>query len=339
MATSVLVTGGTGFLGVFIVDALRTKHPDWDLTIFDLNPPKKSKPNITYLQGDVTIAEDAESVVEKVKPRAIIHSAGIVPPLKDRFSRELEASVLNINVNGTRNMLAAAQSNNVPAFIYTSSCTAVTDDFQRSYRNIDEAHPTSPFHSLIYGESKARAEHLVLAANNNKTTPGFSTCALRPSVLCGPGDYQLIPSIHACIAKGETPFILGTGTNLWDVTYAPNVADAHVLAVENLLSSEKTAAGEALFIQNNEPIAFRDFCLEVWKNFGHVPAYEVGVPMRVAWLAGWVAEWVTLATGTVSTLSRGSVMGTYAGLEPFSVSFADVVKFGSIICCVPSYRD
>jgi nucleoside-diphosphate-sugar epimerase len=97
----------------------------------------------------------------------------------------------------------------------------------------------------------------------------LSTCVLRPSVLFGKGDTQLLPPIHACLAKQETPWIVGDGTNLWDVTYVDNVADAHVLAAQNLASS-KTAAGEVFFIQNNEPIAFRDFCLEIWKNFGHV---------------------------------------------------------------------
>jgi nucleoside-diphosphate-sugar epimerase len=106
---------------------------------------------------------------------------------------------------------------------------------------------------------------LVLEASS-QTMP---TCVLRPSVLFGKGDTQLVPPIHACLAKQETPWVVGDGTNLWDVTYVENVADAHVLAAENLMSS-KTAAGEVFFIQNNEPIPFRDFTLEVWKNFGHV---------------------------------------------------------------------
>lgn len=134
----------------------------------------------------------------------------------------------------------------------------------------------------------------------------LATCALRPSVLFGQGDYQLIPSVYACIAKGETPFVVGDGENLWDVTYVANVADAHVLAVENLLST-RTAAGEAIFISNEEPITFRDFCLEVWKNFGHYPPYQVHIPMSLAYLVGYIAEGVTWVTGTPTTLSRGSV--------------------------------
>lgn len=126
-------------------------------------------------------------------------------------------------------------------------------------------------------------------------------------MLFGPGDHQLVPSVHACIAKGETPFVLGDAENLWDVTYAPNVADAHVLAVENLLSEAKSAAGEAIFIQNCESITFRDFCLEVWKNFGHYPPFEVRLPYSLAWFAGLMAECFTWVTGGTYTLSRGSV--------------------------------
>lgn len=132
------------------------------------------------------------------------------------------------------------------------------------------------------------------------------TCSLRPSVLCGPGDYQLVPAIHACIAKFETPWILGDGMNLWDVTYVTNIADAHVLAAENLMGP-KTAAGEAFFIQNNEPITFRDFCLAIWAHFGHIPPFEVNIPVNLAWLAGLVSEYFTWFTGTATTLSRGSV--------------------------------
>ena len=135
----------------------------------------------------------------------------------------------------------------------------------------------------------------------------FLTCALRPSVLFGPGDYQLIPSIHACIAKGETPFVVGNGENLWDVTYVGNVADAHVLAVENLLSTG-TATGEAIFISNEEPITFRDFCLEVWKSFGHYPPFEVHIPVPLASFAGHVAQAVTWITGSPATFSPGSVL-------------------------------
>ena len=154
---------------------------------------------------------------------------------------------------------------------------------------------------------QAAAEKLVLDANDTR----MSTCALRPSVLFGEGDYQLIPSIYTCIIKGEMPYVVGNGDNLWDVTYAGNVADAHVLAVENLLST-KTAAGEAIFISNEEPIPFRDFCLATWASFGYYPSYTFQIPVAIASFAGLIAEWVTWISGSSTTLSQGSVLDACA---------------------------
>lgn len=90
------------------------------------------------------------------------------------------------------------------------------------------------------------------------------------------------------------------------VSYVDNVADAHVLAVENLLTS-KTAAGEAIFITNEQPVPFRDFCLAVWREFGHFPPFEIHMPRAVAASFGFIADIVTQITGTATTLSRGSV--------------------------------
>lgn len=94
---------------------------------------------------------------------------------------------------------------------------------------------------------------------------------------------------------------------MWDVTYVTNIADAHVLAAENLLAS-RTAAGEAFFISNNEPIPFRDFCLAIWAQFGHYPRFQIHIPESLAIFVGSLAEWTTWLMGSLTTLSSGSVM-------------------------------
>ena len=154
MAISVLITGGTGFLGSAIVDAVQEYHPKWVVTVLDLNCPAVEKSSISYTSGDVTNATFVNLLVDRIKPDVIIHSAGIVPELASRYGRKQRDRVFNVNVNGTRNMLAAAKSSGVKVFVWTGSCTAVTDDMRHQYRNIDERWPTSS-HSLIYGESKA----------------------------------------------------------------------------------------------------------------------------------------------------------------------------------------
>ena len=125
--------------------------------------------------------------------------------------------------------------------------------------------------------------------------------------------------------------MIGSQFNLWDVTYVTIIADAHVLAAENLVSS-KTAAGEAFFIQNNEPITFRDFCLAVWAQFGHIPPFQITIPVSLAWTVGLLAECVTWMTGAATTLSRGSVR------EACSMRYANGDKARRILGYEPRVR-
>ena len=158
MATSLLITGGVGFLGSAIVDAVQERHPEWVVTVLDLTSPDLPKPHITYKRGDITDTVFVNTIVDEIKPEVVIHSAGLVPELAFRYGREQRDRVFNVNVHGTRNMLAAAKSSGVKALVWTGSCTAITDDFRHQYPNIDERWPTSN-HSLIYGESKASPCH------------------------------------------------------------------------------------------------------------------------------------------------------------------------------------
>lgn len=107
------------------------------------------------MQVDVTFAYEVNKAFQAVKPDVVIHTAGIVPTLADRFSRRLEREVWKVNVEGTQNMLDAASKSGVEAFIYTSTCCVTTDDMRMPYPNINELWPTSRT-SLIYGESKVR---------------------------------------------------------------------------------------------------------------------------------------------------------------------------------------
>lgn len=150
---TVLVTGGTGFLGSHIVDAVLEQHPEWKVTVLDKTPPTVSTLTAVYEVGDVTDVACVNAIVDKVRPDVIIHAAGLVPELAGRYGREQEARVFDVNVNGTRNMLVAAKNAGVGAFVWTGSCCAVTDDMRYQYANIDERWPVSR-HSLIYGESK-----------------------------------------------------------------------------------------------------------------------------------------------------------------------------------------
>ncbi len=155
----VLITGGTGFLGSYIVDAVVEQYPEWKVTVLDLNPPTLSTLKVDCEVGDVTNATLVNAIVYRVRPDVIIHTAGLVPELGGRYGREQEARVSDVNVNGTRNMLVAAGNAGVSAFVWTGSCCAVTYDMRYRYANIDERWPVTS-RSLIYGESKVGLEIL-----------------------------------------------------------------------------------------------------------------------------------------------------------------------------------
>jgi sterol-4alpha-carboxylate 3-dehydrogenase (decarboxylating) len=96
---------------------------------------------------------------------------------------------------------------------------------------------------------------------------------------------------------------LGPGTNLYDFTYAPNVALAHILAAKNLLSiapaeasNPSSAAGKAFFITNCEPVPFRSFLEMVWaafplrKNGEEKQSKGFTLPTRVAVVLIWISQ-------------------------------------------------
>jgi len=91
-----------------------------------------------------------------------------------------------------------------------------------------------------------------------------------------------------------------------ELTTPDNVADAHVLAIENLLSS-KSAAGQIIHITNDQPVTFRDFMLAVWAQYDHVPSTTIRIPGSLAYVMGFLSECKGWVSGKPGALSRGSV--------------------------------
>ncbi|KAA8623224.1 C-3 sterol dehydrogenase/C-4 decarboxylase family protein [Pyrenophora tritici-repentis] len=293
--TNILVTGGCGFIATSIISALlATKQ--YSITAIDINPPSLGSTTFTrsvrYVRCDILDISSLRSVFHEAQPAIVVHTVGAFTLGARRYSTRGQEFLFKVNVDGTKNVVEASKECGARGLVYTSSTTVVLDKLDCDFRNVDEMWPVGEV-DTGYGLSKSIAETHTLTSS----TPSFATTALRLAPTFGPSDTTIIPTIHACIATHQTSFILGTGKNLQDYVYVENVAHAHVLAVSNLLGPQ-TAAGEAFFITNGEPVTLRDFCCEVWKQFGHVPAWEVRVPEAVAWWAGWVAEGVDWVRGT-----------------------------------------
>ena len=161
----VLITGGCGFVGAAIARAFAEKHSECRITVIDINAPgpiHQVPAQANFIKVDITSAAQVEEALRQVRPAIVVHTAGIVPVLAERFARRVQSMVWKLNVEGTRTMLEVSKRMGVKAFVFTSSCCVLIDDMRLPYRNVTEEWPTSQ-NSLIYGESKVCISCLTLS--------------------------------------------------------------------------------------------------------------------------------------------------------------------------------
>ena len=238
------VTGGGGFVGSAIVGQLVAKGVE--VAVFGRNfYPHLEVFGVRQFQGDLL---DSNLLIRYMQGYdTVFHvaaKAGIWGP-KSEFEQT--------NVTGTRNVLGACFANGVRALVYTSTPSVVFN--RHDINGEDEKLPYARQFLCYYASSKAVAEQMVLASDSEV----LRTCAIRPHLVWGPGDPHLIPRIIARGKSGKLQ-VVGNGMNMVDISYIDNVAEAHILAAENLYSTA-TAGGNAYFISQGEPV-----CLWPWIN-------------------------------------------------------------------------
>ena len=209
-----------------------------------------------------------------------------------------EADFFRVNVEGTRNVVTACRAAGVPRLVYTSSPSVVYNG--GDLRGVNESAPLCTMAPCAYPTSKAAAERLVTAAHG----PELATVSLRPHLVWGPGDKNVIPRVLALARAGRLK-IIGAGANRVDCTHITNVVDAHLLAEQALSAvagrgepgssrpgSETPATspgGRAYFITNGEPVELWPWINQLLRGVG-LPEVEQRVSLRTAYLAGGVLE-------------------------------------------------
>ncbi len=129
----VLIVGGCGFLGHHIVKLLIQKKLASQISVLDLRTTQNRQDGVTYVDGDITDLESMKQILGRLKPDTVIHTAS---PHFD-LRKEL---LYKVNVDGTRNLLKAAQATGVKAFVYTSSASVIYDETVQLV-NADERWP------------------------------------------------------------------------------------------------------------------------------------------------------------------------------------------------------
>ncbi|KAK2604015.1 hypothetical protein N8I77_006976 [Diaporthe amygdali] len=311
-----IVTGGCGFLGSHLAETL-LKDPECQVHILDIDTGRNRMPGATYHSCDITSADDVRSAFLKIKPKVVFH---VVSP--DPLSHD-HARFQRVNVDGTHNLLLAAKAAHTQAFVYTST-SSVIHNHETNMLDADESLPILryPAQKNVYTLTKVAAEDKVRAANRADGDASLLTAILRPASTFGERDYLNFWSIVTKARAGRANIQIGDGKNLFSYAYVGNLVDAHILAAEALVRAygkpptlpESRVDGEAFFITNDEDHDWR-----FW-DYQRAGAASVGypvkeedikiIPLGLAFLMGFIAEWWVWATSfgkRQSVLSRQTV--------------------------------
>ncbi|MDX6769371.1 MAG: NAD-dependent epimerase/dehydratase family protein [Elusimicrobiota bacterium] len=231
-----LVTGGGGFLGGALARKLRERGDA--VVVFGRGSyPDLEAVGIDALRGDVMDADAVKEAVEGVD--AVFHVAAKVGLWGD--PREYE----QVNVEGTKNVIAACLAHGVDRLIFTSSPSVVFHGGDVS--GVDESAPYPERFDSDYSRTKAKAEEIVLAANHDR----LATVALRPHLVWGPGDRHLLPRLVGRAKSGRL-FRIGDEDKLIDTVFIDDAVEAHLLAAVQL-SPLSDIAGKPYFISAGDP--------------------------------------------------------------------------------------
>jgi len=269
----VLVTGGGGFLGRAIVRMLLAQG-DEPRVLGRGEQPSLVSQGITVHRGD--ISESAAVHAALTGCDAVIHTAAMI----GSWGRARDFD--RVNVTGTRNVIEACRALNVPKLVFTSTPSVVHSG--GDVCGADESVPYASSFDAHYPRTKAIAERLVLAANDS----GLSTVALRPHLIFGPGDTQLIPRAVERARAGRL-FLPGGPPKLVDWTYIDEAASAHLLALSRLAPAA-ACAGKAYFISQGQPVAVTELISRAVTAAGGPALPSRRIPPPVLFASGCLAE-------------------------------------------------
>lgn len=247
-----LVTGGAGFIGSNLVEALLERgHAVRVLDNFSTGKRENLTPfrdDIDLIEGDIRSYHLVQQAVEDVE--VVLHQAAL-PSVPRSINDPITTS--EVNVTGTLNVLEAARQAGVRRVVYASSSSVYGDNPELPKHEGMMPNPLSPYAvSKLAGEKYCQVFSRIY---------GLETLALRYFNVFGPrqdpnSQYSaVIPRFITHVLAGERPVIFGDGEQSRDFTYVENVVRANVLAatsdcdsgvVMNCACNERTTLNELL---------------------------------------------------------------------------------------------
>lgn len=262
----VLATGASGFLGRAVVRALQ----DAGHQVRTLQRRPSGVPGTEDRLGSVTDPDATASAVAGVD--AVVHLAAKVSLAGD--PGEFHA----VNVEGTRTLLDAAAAAGVSRIVHVSSPSVAHAGHALAGVGAEPADPVGARGE--YARTKAEAELLALARAGDSA----SLVVIRPHLVWGPGDTQLIARVVDRARRGRLPLLNG-GTALIDSTYVDNAATGIVAA----LARVDDVNGRVYVLTNGEPRPVGDLLAGICRASGVRPP-RFSVPAGLARAAGGLVE-------------------------------------------------
>ena len=227
-----LVTGGAGFIGSHLVDAL-LERGEKVIVLDDLSTGRRE--NLTtalergaeLVEGDITDRATVSELVEGRPPGAIYHLAAQIDV---RVSVSDPVFDLGVNVGGTINLLEAAREAEVGRFVLASTGGAIYGEGSDRNLPLDETAECLP--DAPYGQSKYAAEGYLSLYERRY---GLSTAALRRGNVYGPrqdplGEAGVVAIFCGALLEGRTPKVFGDGEQTRDYVYVADIVEALLAA-------------------------------------------------------------------------------------------------------------
>jgi UDP-glucose 4-epimerase len=226
MAANVLVTGGTGFLGSYIVDDLVDEGHDvvaYDLSTDDHILSKLGvADDVEIRRGDVSEPMDVVRAIEETGTTHVVHLAALLT----NTARDNPRAALDVNLQGTNNVFEAARilDDQVERVAWASSAAVYAPSPNYDSEYVDEDELVYP--DTLYGATKEYNEHQARVYHEDY---GLSHVGLRPTVAYGPyretGGSAFLANVVEKPALGE-PFAVEYGDQVIDWQHARDIAQA-----------------------------------------------------------------------------------------------------------------
>lgn len=270
----ILVTGGGGFLGQALCRGLVERGHD--VASFNRGHyPALDALGVRQVRGDLA---DRDAMLAAARGMdAIFHNAAKAGAWGNH------ASYHAANVVGTHNVLDACRAHGIGKLVHTSTPSVTHRATHPVEGGAADTVPYGEGFKAPYAATKLIAEKAVLAANGAH----LATVALRPRLIWGPGDQQILPRLVERAKAGRLRFV-GGGHNLIDTTYIDNAARAHFDAFDHL-APNAACAGRAYFISNGEPKPTREIVNALLAAAG-APQVTKTIPFRAAYAIGALCE-------------------------------------------------